>query len=634
VPSKQTEQNPSTALTGGLLFGVIGLTLCATFLVIGPNGKLHTLRKAQRNESPHASAQRGSDLSTTRSLSLFTPSHSTHSNNPNLPSFHHQPKRKALATTAPHTQSKSHSQSQQTALTGLEPQETSSSNLKTRLIHEARRFAKQSKEPWRNLISIALEEQRNGNRASALKLIESADRLASDPDNAQEEAFAKREIVKAMLSMQLDEEAISIASSLIPGKHRDGALSDLSTWLAKDGQIQLSKSVVQSIKNKKSRNRALTYVSENEVNTLGMNFAIATASEIPDERYRDEALKKAALRAASLNDYINAELAANTIGNHRRKDSTFSAIASVRIKSDAIEPSIELLRRIVDSRIADETMRQLAVYLAKERRFSASGLVIQHINNQKEVDFARQQLSANQAKAGRLPEAIAELNRIQNTNYRERTLSLIASSVAKTQGVYRARNIADQIQTDKLRDQTYRNMADYAAITDDLTTAFNLTQDIHASYEKTTALAYISRRRLQAGDTVMANRYLSDAEYEFLNIDSSSSRDRALTTLSTIYAEMGEPEISLEKAYTIKSIRQRDRTYKTLAKILASKKQIHIATSTAKAIVNDEERLKAMDSVALTYGKVVSPDSAIKMARKLQSNRQKTLFLLEVSRRT
>lgn len=624
------------------MLSALGLLTVAVFLIVGSKGQSHALFHSTKGSqtrtsqpqtgAPERTERRASSTTKQGATAATTATKQGHSPEPSTSPTRRQSKSAKANKTSERSQTKRSLQSQALSASS-DPRPSATSQLKARLIQEANRFAKQSEDPWRNLITIALQEQQSGNRSSALRLLETADRLATNPNDPQAQARGKREVIAAMLSLHLEDEATSLATALPTGTHRDGALSDLSIWLAKDGQIPLSKTIAQSIKNPKSRHRALTSVSESEVNTNGVNFAIATANEIPDERYRDDALRKTAVRAATLDNYLGAELAANTIENDRRKDSAFSTIISLRAKSGAIEPSMELLNRIVDSRVADETKRQLAIQLANQRRFSTASLVISHINNQKEQDFARQRLSTSKALAGRVPEALSELNHIQNLTYKERALSYIATSVAKTKQIYQARNIANLIETPRMRDQTYRHMADIAASHDDLTTAYNLTQDIDAYSEKASALAQLSRRRLKLGDNFMANRYLTDAENAFRQIQNTAAKDRALTSLSTVYAEKGASHTALEYVYQIESNRQRDRAYRNLSSILAKQQEISLATISAEAIENEKDRFRALDDVARTYGKVIAPHKAIRMARSFDSYRQKVVFLLEVAKR-
>ena len=505
--------------------------------------------------------------------------------------------------------------------------------LRDSIINEAVALALDSEKPSENLIAVAMEQYRRGEKDDARAILLMAEKMAADPDDQIASSKAVRAVVKAMLAQRQAEDAMFALQNIQNVREREQAIAEVAAWSARLGEVDAARNLIIQIVNARDRDVALVAIAESEAAYEGVAVAMLTVTTIANERKKDDAYRRIAIKRGALKDFPGAEQAIQLIKSDKLKDSTFTSLARQRARGGDVAGGLQALQSVHDQSMADISLRELATELARSGRFSTSAYVTSQIRGERERSYALESLSVEQARAGDLSGSLVRTDSIQIDSVRERTLKSVSSVTADKGSPAQARNVAIRITSGKERDRAYRAIAQAAAADGDHVTAYNTLQDINRSDEKALALVSMARTRQRQGDNRQALAMLEDASRESREVRSANTVDRIQSDMAVAYAERQESGHSLLLADNIQNQRRRDTTYGSLARTLAGS-DIYAAQQSVLSISSNELRITAEDAVARTHAKNVSPQDAVNSARALTPGRQQIVFLLEVSRKT
>lgn len=506
--------------------------------------------------------------------------------------------------------------------------------LRNRLMSEAYSLALKSEEPWKNLIAVAYEQFRRGERESAREMLVIAEKLAVDPDDPKQSSSAVREVVKAMLSMRQKEDAVDALQNITNVAERERAIAEVSAWSARMGDMETAKSLVGRIVNPAGKDVALVAIAENEAAYEGIAHALQTVSMIVNKRKKDDAYRRIAIKRAGVKDFSGAEQSIQQIRDNRLQDRTYASLARLRARSGDLSGGLQILQNIGNSSIEDTTLRELSTELAKLGRFADSALVTTRIRDEKEKSYALEGLSVEQARVGDLSAALVKISAIPVDAVRDRGLRYVSATTAHNGHAELARNVAVRIDSGRERDKAYRAIAQAAAAGGDHHDAYNTLQNISRPDEKALAMVSMARYRLRQGDERQALALLEDARRSSAAIVSHRTRDRINADMAIAYAERLDSDYSLLLATSIRDRRRRDTTLGNLARTLVGKNDISAAQQSLHSISTEKIRLTAEDHIARAVAKKTDPQNALKASRQLNPGRQRIVFLLEVSRKS
>lgn len=505
--------------------------------------------------------------------------------------------------------------------------------LRATIIDKAVALALNTDKPWRNLIAVAMEQYRRGEKEDARAILRMAEKMAADPDDPLDSSMAVRDVVKAMLAQHQTDDAIQALQNIQNTRERERAVAEVAAWSARIGNVALARSLLIRIVNASERDVALVSIAESEASYEGVATALQTVGLITDAGKKDEAYRRIAMKRGEVNDFSAANQAVQLIRNDQIKNAALASLARLRAKSGDVSGSLLTLRNVNDQVLADTSLRELASELARLGKFSTSAYVTTRILNEQERSCALENLSIEQARSGDLSGSLVRTSAIPIHSVRERALSSVSSVTAGQGSPARARNVAIRIDSNRERDRAYRAIAQAAAADGDHVTAYNTLQDINLPDEKALALVSMARTRQQQGDKRQALAMLEDANRETVNIQSATMVDRIKSGIAVAYAERQESAHSLHVADNISDLRCRDNTYSSLARALAGS-DIQAAQLSVQSIASEQVRMSAEDVVARTLAKDVKPQEALDNVGALNSGRQQIVFLLEVSRKT
>jgi len=506
--------------------------------------------------------------------------------------------------------------------------------LRESIMAEAFSIAMKSEKPWMNLISVAKVQYSRGDKDAARDVLLMAEKMAADPDDQVKASTAVREVVKAMLSQRLNDEAISALQNIQKSSERERAISEIAAWSARQGRVNIAKNLLVQITNPSSRDVALVAIAESEATYEGASVAMQTVGSIVSAKRKDDAYRRIALKLAVLNNFIQADQAVQLVRNDKVKNATLASLARQRVRSGDSPGGLNTLQYVNDPSMADSALRELSGDLARLGQFDTSAYVTTRIRGEAQKSYALELLSVEQAKSGDLSGSLVRTSAITMKSVRERALRSVSSVTADNGEPGRARNVAIRISSHKERNRAYRAIAQASAADGDHVSAYNTLQEIDRPDEKALALVSIARTRQKQGDNRQALSMLEDARRTAHDVTSVVSLDRIQSDMAVAYAERRESSLSLNLAEKIKSSRRRDATYGNLARTLIGKHDVFAAQQSMLAISSEKLRLKAEDDIARTMARQVTPRNALKRVRVLQSSRQRITFLLEVARKT
>ena len=335
-------------------------------------------------------------------------------------------------------------------------------SLRGRILDEAYSIALKSPVPWKNLIEVAREHYRKGDKIAAREILLIAEKLAVDPDDPKASSTSVREIVKAMLAIKLTEDAMQALQNISTIRERERAMAEVSAWSARIGDVETAKNLVSQIMDVAGRDVALVAIAESEASYEGISQAIQTVALISNKRKKDDAYRRIAMKRAALNDFSGAEQSVTQIRDIRIKDITNASLARSRARSGDVDGGLQMLRNIGNTSIEDATLRDLSTELAQLGRFSDSLLVASRIRDEKEKSYALESMSFEQAKTGDLSAAIVSVSSIPVDALRDRGLRVVSAATANNGNSALARNVAVRIGSDRERDKAYRAIAQAA----------------------------------------------------------------------------------------------------------------------------------------------------------------------------
>jgi len=505
--------------------------------------------------------------------------------------------------------------------------------LRESIMNEAYTLAIKSEKPWRNLMAVAVEYYRRGEKVEAQQILCVAEKMAADPDEPLGSSIAVREVVKVMLAQRLTQDAMAALQNIQNTRERERAVGEVAAWAARFGDIEIARSLIFQIAKVSDRDVALVAIAESEASFEGLRIALQTVSGIVSSRKKDDAYKRIALKRSGLKDFSGAELALLMIGNDKLKDATTVSLARQRARSGDVAGGLQALQNVSDQSMSDTSLRELAEELAQLGRFSSSAYVSTRIRSANERSHAIERLSVEQARSGDLSGSLVRTDSIPVDSVRERTLRGVSSVTADIGSPARARNVAIRINSEKERDRAYRAIAEAAASDGNHQVAYNTLQEIDVPAQKALALVSMARTRQRQGDDRQALAMLEDANRTSYSVTSTSTVDQIQSGLAVAYAERQNSGHSLIIADNIRDSRRRDATYGSLARTFAGN-DIQAAQQSIVLISSDKVRNTAEDAVARILANKVSPKDAVNESRELNSERQKVAFLLAVSRKT
>lgn len=506
--------------------------------------------------------------------------------------------------------------------------------LRESILAEAFSLAMKSEKPWQNLLAIAKIQHGLGQKEAARDILLMAEKLAANPDDEVKSSSAIREVVKMMLSQQLNEDAIAALQNIRDGKMRERAVSEVAAWSARQGRVDLARNLIGQIVNAGARDVALVAIAESEASFEGTSLAMQTVGTIVNSAKKDDAYRRIALKRAAVNDFIHADQAVQFVRNDRVKNSTLSSLAKQRVRSGDSAGGLNTLQYVNDPLMADSALRELSAELARRGEFSVSGYVTTRIRGEQEKSYALESLSVEQAKTGDLSGSLVRTSAIPLKSVRERALRSVSAVTAGNGEPERARNVAVRIDSEKERARAYSAIAQASTVDGDHHTAYNTLQEIDRPDEKALALVSMARTRQRQGDSRQALSMLEDARREAGGVTSVATMDRIQSDLAVAYAERRDSSRSLILVEKISNLSRRDAAYGNLARTLMGKFDIHGAQQSVRSISSETLRIKAGDDVARSLAKRVPLRDAVRKSRMLQTSRQRIVFLLEVSRKT
>lgn len=505
--------------------------------------------------------------------------------------------------------------------------------LRASIMNEAYTLALKSENPWENLIAVAMEQYRRGEKEEARAILQMAEKMAADPDDQLASSIAVREVIKAMLAQRQADDALAALQNIQNPRERERAIGEVAAWSARLGKVEMARSLIAQIINGSDRDVALIAIAESEAAYEGSSVAMQTASTIVNTRRKDDAYRRIALKRGVLKDFSGAEQSVQMIKNANLKDSTLASLARQRALTGDVGGGLQMVQSVSDQSMVDTSLREMATELAILGRFSTSAYISTRIRDDRERSYALERLAVEQARAGDLSAALVRTDSIPIDTIRERTLGCVSGVTADGGSPARARNVAIRIISNKDRNRAYRSIAQAAAVDGNHVAAYNTLQEINRPDEKALALVSMARTRQKQGDSRQALAMLEDASRESRSLTSVGTVDRIQSGMAVAYAERQESGHSLLLADNIHNARQRDATYGSLARTFAHY-DIQAAQQSVLSISSEKIRLTAEDAVARTLAEMVSPQNAINEARSLNAGRQQIVFLLEVSRKT
>lgn len=505
--------------------------------------------------------------------------------------------------------------------------------LREQIISEAVDRAIRSEKPWENLIAVSKELSRLGKSDDARNLLLRAEKMAIDPDDDLGTSYAIRAVVKAMLLQQHSADANNALQNIQNLRERERAIAEVAAWSARHGEVDTARQMISQVLEAADRDVALIAIAESEASYEGTAIAMQTASLIASERKKDEAHQKIAMKRAGLRDFAGAENALGLIRSHQLKESALMTLARLRVRAGDLTGSLQTMQNITERDMLDVSLREVAGELAKLGDFSRSSHVATRIHSPQERSYALEDLSVAQARVGDLSGSLVRTDSIPVDSIRYRTLREVSGVTAYNGSPDRARNVAIKIESGVERDRAYRTIAQAAVTQGDYVAAYNTLQDINQVEQKALALVSMARTRQKQGDARHALALLEDASRVARGVTSLSLSDQIQSDMAAAYAERSDAAHSLLIADNIRNPRRRDHTYGYLARTLAGS-DIHAAQQSILSISSNEIRISAEDAVARNLAKNVAPQIAVKKARVLNSERQRVIFLLEMSRKT
>lgn len=507
-------------------------------------------------------------------------------------------------------------------------------SLHHRLLDEAYTLALQSEEPWKNLIAVAREYHRRGDKPAALAVLLTAEKLAVNPDNPDHSSAPVHEVAKAMMSMGQTGAAVRALQNIATAWQRERAMGEVSAWAARAGDMNTAKTLASQILGPPARDVALVAIAESEAVLQGASAAMQTVGLITDKHKRDDAYRRIAMKRADRMDFPGAEQSVALIHDRVLKDRTNASLARIRAGMGDLDGGLRMLRYIGNPVIEDTALRELCLELASLGRFSDGSLVATRIRDDKEKSRAIEGISLAQAKAGRLSAALVSLSSIPLDDMRDRGLRNVSAAAAQRGNPARARNVALRIGSGHERDKAYRAIAQAAAADGNHHVAYNTLQSIAGTDEKALAMVSMARYRLRQGDSRQARALLEDARRAVPGVASSSARDRIRADMALAYAEGDDPWHSLALADEISDQRSRDAALGNLARTLAVNDDIDAAQRSVQSIATENIRAAAEENVARAAARKTEPRQALRKSRELDPGRQRIVFLLEVSRKS
>ncbi|MDC0088035.1 hypothetical protein OAI07_00675 [Akkermansiaceae bacterium] len=506
--------------------------------------------------------------------------------------------------------------------------------LLAELMEASYRLALKSKTPWRNLISVAKVYYNNGNKVKAREVLSKSLDLAIYPNDKAKTSNAVINVFRGMLSLDQFTLAEKAFQNIPNTDDRQKAMVVAASWSAVKGQLAISRRIIAGVTGVSDRDSALVSLAASEAAYEGVSRAMQTAYSISNVKKKNTTYQRIAIARGSLGDYSGAAQAVQQINDEKVTEATNISLVKIRAQAGDLHGSLGAIQYLKNPDVADASLKNLSQQMAFSGRFSNSAFVSKRIIGDSQRSQALESLSVEQAKSGDISGSLSRINAIPSEMIRNRSMIKISGITANNASTGQARNIATMIGSDIQRDRAYKAIAVAAAATGDHTDAFNTIQQISSPDEKALALVSLARTRQKQGDSREAFSMLENAGRFSQYISPGNSLDRILSDMSVAYAESaGESSRSFSLASAITSENQRDKTYAKLAESFA-RKDLEAAQHSISSIQSEKTKISAEDKLAKERAKLTvkagDEKKAVNEARKLRSERQKIVFLLEV----
>ncbi|MGJ8677813.1 MAG: hypothetical protein ACSHX0_09870 [Akkermansiaceae bacterium] len=503
--------------------------------------------------------------------------------------------------------------------------------LRNELMGEAIAISINSEDSWRNLISIAKEYHRAGDKQKAQEVLKKAERTAIAPENSEYTAVAILEVVKTMLLLQDISSAKEALKNIQDPLDYQLALVQSAVGAARYGEIDAARYFIRQITEAKNRDTALLALSTSEARYESSLTAMQTAMSISDQKKKDQALYSLTQERAKLRDYLGSSLAVQQIQDSNTVDRAYVALAQIRAQFGDLEGSMGAIQYLKDQVVVDMSLRNLSNELASQGMFSNSAYVSNHIYGESEKSQALEKLSIEQARKGDLAGSLIRTGTIPSEKIRERALMSLSNITAYKKNSGQARNIARTITSGVYRDRALKGIAQADATRDNHAGAFNTLQEISRHDEKALALISIARVQQKQGELIKASHLLEDAHQELNYVNLKGMKDKILGELAMAYVEGNEVSRSFSMLDSMQVQSQKDKMYQKLATHLAVK-DMRSAQEAIRLIQSDKTQLQTGDSVVKAFAKKTEAVEAMAQLKYLEDDRQKIVFLLEVSK--
>lgn len=507
--------------------------------------------------------------------------------------------------------------------------------LRAALLKETYHLALRSQTPSVNLVSIAGEYHRLGDSVQTRDILQKSLDLAIYPNQQQKTSEAVTAVFRGMLSLNqfaLAEDALQNIPNELARKR---AKLIAASQTAIKGDVKRARRIIASMTDVSDQELALIVLSASEASYEGVSKALQTTYSILDKSRKNRAYQRIALVRGSLGDFSGANQAFQQINDAKVSESTSVSLAKLQARKGDLHGTLNTIHYLKNPEVADVALNDLSQQLAVSGRFSNSAFVSNHIIGDTQRSQALEKLSLEQAKSGDLSGSLIRTNSIPSEMIRNRSMIALSGLTANQATTGQARNIATMIESEIQRDRAYKVIAQAAAAVGNQSDAYNTLQQISRTDEKTLALISLARTRQKQGDGKGAFAMLENASSLSQHISSENTLDRILSDMALAYAERGESSRSLSLASTIISESKKNSTYQKLTGIFSSN-DVDAAQFSILSITVDKTRKLAEESLSKALAKSCvqngNEKSAISQSRQLETDRQKIIFLLGVSK--
>ncbi|GEM_PF-1678491 len=504
--------------------------------------------------------------------------------------------------------------------------------LRRALLETAGKIAVYDKEPWKDLLLVALAYRRTGNSHAMRKWFDRAIRLAADPDDPRHTSSALRDVVKALLIAREEHWARELVRRIPDPALRGAARADLVRALASRQRFQEAMRISATVRDERARSQALLSIAEMQSRFGNLAKAIGAALQIRNSSRQDAALQKVALARGSQGDNTGAERALQFVRNHGVRDKTRLKLTEMQARSGRTSPDT-LMALFNDPFLRDQSLRRLVELEVRKKNLEGARTALFRITSRDERARAMEALVALQVRNGDLRGALSRAQSIRVEESRYRAIETVAVAEVGVKGAPAARSVASLITDLDQRDRTFRRVAERAAAIGRDHEAVDTILDIASPKESASALATVAKLRARRGAYGPARLLLEEARRHLEEIPERGGKERTLGLLAEAYAETRDTSAALQAAAGIENAAVRDRTYQTLSRLFASFPDVQLAEESAYAIQKEQTRERALDTVARTVAARTRATEALGRSRDFMARRQQVRFLVAVAQR-